>query len=130
MLNFILMFMNKKTKIKPNLIENLSTSHAILGEDFINNLVGMYVADIANKRNAIIKEGLKRIGLDFENIIEQVKTRRFKPVMCVTKNDVEYWYYDNGTTDGRLFLTFDNNPVITQTPEGYKIESQFTYQFK
>lgn len=90
----------KRLLIPYNLGNKFPGSICNIQEEAIRTLV----SDITKKKDAVILERLKELGIDLDMKKEQ--SRRFKRFVSETRGEEETIYYNNGSEYGQRVITF------------------------
>jgi hypothetical protein len=67
------------------------------------------------KKSQMVKEAIKKKGISIDWELEE--KRRFKSIICEYHKDsgLEHYYYNDGSINGLLLISFDNLPKIITT---------------
>ncbi len=76
--------------------------------DYVNELTSKLIQDLEIKKEEIITERLKQIGIEIN--YDEEKKRRFKSMVCEIHDNEQRWYYNDGSISGIRVVTFVDNP--------------------
>ena len=84
----------------------------------LNDMLIEQIALLNKKKDEMITQALEIKGISLD--LELEKTRRFKSMMCVDDKDsgLESYYYNDGSEDGLLIISFQNSVSIQTIEEG------------
>ena len=105
-------------------LSNRFTENAEEIIDFQNSLINNAIEKISKRKDDLILNKLKELGIEFD--FQQEKDRRFKRFRIEQRENETSYYYNDGSTEGLRVITF----VDTQTPfdkEDFSIGIETTY---
>jgi hypothetical protein len=91
----------------------------------VEKLTSEIYINILAKKEAVIKERLNQLGLI--SLIEDIKSQRFKRIMCEKHPDREDWYADDGSLKGVRIVTFKSFEPKYDVNDGYKVKIDVVY---
>lgn len=98
----------------------------IQSNDILMDLIRKMSEDIEKKHYEIILQRLKEVaGIDFD--FESEKKRRFKNVLIVHEGEKQKVYYNDGSVDGLLIVTF---VLDYQPPSLNNIGNEVNFELK
>jgi len=93
--------------------------------NFIQDATNEMLENIVKQKDEIILKLLKDKGYEID--LELERKSRFKSMVCERSEDLEIWYYRDGTPEGLRIVTFE-----MEKPDFFssdKVSFGFTYKY-
>lgn len=96
-------------------------------DDTIKQMIGETYSDHREFKDDIVLKRLKDLNIDVD--FEKEPGRLFKTVISVLKDNIETWYYNDGSEQGLRIVAFENVSMGFDEKDitDFKIAAQIKY---